>query len=152
MIAGQVYMIRHNVTGKMYIGRSQDVKKRTAQHFTMLRAGRHPVEDMQDDYNKHGDDYTVTILGEATATNKLEIRMQDKYQSCVRGIGYNYKDPHVSAAVYKKAMKQSEKMLLHRLIDNLKADQITYAYTFLTKMFGEAPNAERKEQPHGKDQ
>ena len=130
-MTGQIYMIRHNVTGRMYIGRSQDVTKRTNAHFKLLRKGEHPVEDMQDDFDKHGENYSVSVLGNASTNPKLETEMMDKYQSCVRGIGYNYNDPHINRENRKKAK-------LVKLVSGLNETQAAYAYTFLSKMFGAA--------------
>lgn len=133
----QVYMLRHNVTGRMYIGRSMNIPKRIQHHFTMLHAGKHPVEDMQDDFDRYGDSYTVSVLGEVNNANlRLEIEMMDKYQSTVRGVGYNYKDPHVTSAVRNRNRKRSSKQVLRNLIETLDDSQAIYAYTFLSKMFG----------------
>lgn len=90
----QVYAIRHNVTGKMYIGSSANVQKRVYQHFRMLKAGCHYIEDMQEDFNEHGEDYSVFILDEIKDWHERvkEYEWMAKCSSCVRGIGYNYKD------------------------------------------------------------
>ena len=74
---GQVYMILHNPTGRMYIGQSTKVEQRIKHHMTMLRAGKHPVEDMQKDFNEFGEDYTITILGSAVGHYTVEIVMMD---------------------------------------------------------------------------
>lgn len=145
---GKIYMIQHNVTNRMYIGRSQDVERRIYQHFTMLRAGQHPIEDMQDDFKKYGDNYTITILGEATAENGLEIKMMDKYQSCVRGIGYNYKDPHVTASTFNACKKRSEKALIHRIVDGLDDEKRACALKLLTEAFGEAKQPQTMKQQY----
>ncbi len=91
----KVYAIRHNVTGRVYIGSSCRVDKRFNQHINALRSHRHPVEDMQADFDQYGEDFTMTIL-EHVATNADRDREYDwmkKNQSYVRGVGYNYKDP-----------------------------------------------------------
>lgn len=135
MAIEQVYMIRHNVTGRMYIGRSKQMKSRVAAHFYMLRAGRHPVEDMQKDFNEYGNDFTVSVLGEVNnGCLRLETEMMDKYQSTIRGIGYNYNDPHVTKRISKK--KCSTKTKIRKLVDTLDDDEALYAYTLLSKIFG----------------
>ena len=98
-LIGEVYMIRHNVTGRMYIGRTKDVQGRIKQHLYFLRRGKHRVEDMQEDYDKYGENYSVTILGRTDTRLTLETEMMDKYRSTTRGIGYNYKDPHVTTKI-----------------------------------------------------
>ena len=131
----EVYMIQHNKTGKMYIGRSKDVNKRIYAHLSNLKRGKHSVEDMQEDFDKYGEDYTVSILGH-DATGSLEMEMMDKYNSTERGIGYNYKDPHVTTAIRNKSKPRSTRALLIELIDTLTENQRLYLYTFASKMFG----------------
>ncbi len=130
----KIYMIRHNVTGRMYIGRSKRPDERIKKHFYLLRSGRHPVEDMQEDFDKRGDDFSATILCNSTRyDNNTEIEMMEKYNSCIRGIGYNYKDPHVVNAYVKR--RGAERKLLD-LVSTINTEQIAYAYTLLSKLYG----------------
>lgn len=89
-----VYAIRHNPTGRMYIGSSFNIKKRVYQHMQMLRSGCHHVQDMQDDFNEYGEGYSVFILDEITCYRERskEYNWMKKYGTYIRGIGYNYKD------------------------------------------------------------
>ena len=89
-----VYAIRHNVTNRVYIGSSSRVDQRLKNHILALRRRAHPVEDMQEDFDKYGEDYTFTILEVITDCNDCdkEYEWMEKYQSHIRGIGYNYKD------------------------------------------------------------
>ena len=97
-----VYMITHNATKRMYIGSTSDLKMRLKIHFNNLRAGRCRIEDMQSDFDKYGEDYTVEILDEIKDINSLiEYEYMDLYKSRIRGIGYNYKDNH---AIRKKRL------------------------------------------------
>lgn len=136
MLLGKVYMITHNPTGRMYIGRSEKVERRLKTHFSLLEKGKHPVEDMQKDYEEHGNDYTISILGEDTGCNNLEIKMMDKYNSTTRGIGYNYNDPHVMNIV-RINQRATPKTELNRLIKKLDDAQIQEAYTLLSERFKE---------------
>ena len=137
MKTGQVYMIRHNVTGRMYIGKSQNVPKRIYNHFILLQSGKHTVEDMQKDFNDYGNDFTISFLGEANSSNlNLEIEMMEKYHSTVRGIGYNYKDPHITAAIRNATKKRNPKAMICKLVRTLDDEQAEYAYTLLSKIFG----------------
>ena len=129
----QVYMIKHNQTGRMYIGRSWNVERRVKSHFSSLRNGRHPVEDMQEDFDKYGDDYTVTILGEEGANN-TEIKKMDKYRSTTRGIGYNYNDPQVTSKGRTKRAC-STKGLIIKLLNRMSESELLYTYTLLSKIF-----------------
>lgn len=90
----QVYAIRHNPTQRMYIGSSADVKRRINNHMKALRNGSHTVGDMQKDFNVHGEDYSFFILDEIKtwADRSKEYFWMKKYNTCTRGVGYNYKD------------------------------------------------------------
>ena len=90
----QVYAIKHNPTQKMYIGSSWWVERRVKQHLWALRNGCHYVEDMQKDFDEYGEDYTVSILDTCFdwKDHYKEYFWIHKHRTCVRGIGYNYKD------------------------------------------------------------
>jgi hypothetical protein len=49
---------------------------------------------MQADFDKYGEDYTFTVLEDVFEfkDKEKEYEWQKKYQSHIRGIGYNYKD------------------------------------------------------------
>lgn len=90
----KVYVITHNKTNRNYIGSSYDAVLRFYQHISDLRGGRHIVEDMQKDFDEHGEDYSFAVLDSINGCdeNHKEYEWQKKYQSNVRGIGYNYRD------------------------------------------------------------
>ena len=89
-----VYAIRHNKTGKVYIGSSKHPEQRVKSHLYALRAGRHSVGDMQSDFNTYGEDYTITYLEEITKHEDSihEYEWMRKFKSYIRGAGYNYND------------------------------------------------------------
>ncbi len=87
-----VYVIRHKVTDRMYVGSSKNVNRRISAHINALRRGKHPVEDMQKDFDIYGENYIFEIFEETD--HKFEYRLMDRYNSRIRGIGYNYKDNH----------------------------------------------------------
>lgn len=130
-----VYMITHNVTGRMYIGRSKKLEQRLRTHFSLLRNGKHSVEDMQKDYDDYGDDYTVTILSE-DAPSGLEIKLMDEYHSTERSVGYNYKDPHVTTKA-RMEKRATVKTRMNKLLKGLTESQYLYAYTLLSGLFKE---------------
>lgn len=49
-----IYVITYLPTGKKYVGKSRDVKKRFDCHYYSLRGHRHSVEELQHDYDKYG--------------------------------------------------------------------------------------------------
>lgn len=91
-----IYVITHNITGRSYVGSSGRVQTRLRLHFAALRSGRHSVKDMQDDFNKYGENYTVRIVDEMhdISESKREYDLIRELNSHIRGIGYNYKDNH----------------------------------------------------------
>lgn len=90
----KIYAIKHNVTNRIYIGSSKNADRRIYSHLSALRGHRHKVEDMQADFDKYGEDYTITILEEINnfEEHRKEYEWMKKYKSHIRGIGYNYKD------------------------------------------------------------
>lgn len=89
-----VYAIKHNQTNKVYVGSSQNVAKRIRAHLNQLNAGAHSVEDMQTDFERYGEDFSVLILDEISTYSERykEYMWMIRLGSNVRGKGYNYKD------------------------------------------------------------
>lgn len=90
----KVYAIQHNITKRIYIGSSKDVEKRYKSHIWSLRAGNHLVDDMQADFDEYGEDFSVFILDEILRYEDrfVEYEWMKKYNTFVRGVGYNYGD------------------------------------------------------------
>ena len=93
----EIYAIQHNVTKRIYVGSTKYPKRRFANHLSMLRNGKHPVEDMQKDFDEYGDNFTFLILGTISEfeNRDREYEFMMFLESHVRGKGYNYKD-HVN--------------------------------------------------------
>ena len=90
----QVYAIQHNRTKKIYIGSSKDALKRYMNHICQLRAGNHPVGDMQADFNSYGEDYSLFILEDnmVHAERQKEYEWMRRYKTFDRRFGYNYRE------------------------------------------------------------
>ena len=115
----KVYAIRHNATDRVYIGSSLNVDRRFKQHLYALQAHTHVVDDMQKDYDEHGEDFTLTILDTINDESEIEKEYEwmDKYQSFTRGVGYNYKDLKRRAAA-RGAAQEGEIAMREPLDDN----------------------------------
>jgi hypothetical protein len=95
-----IYVMEHIPTGKKYIGRtSKSAKQRAEQHLSALRGQRHHVRDMQDDYDKYGGNYSVTVLAVEKkrrshygCTPSTERTFMRDFKTYIRGVGYNCKD------------------------------------------------------------
>jgi GIY-YIG catalytic domain len=58
-----VYAIRCMTTGQVYIGASEHVGGRVGQHFSLLRAGKHPNRLLQRAWAVHGESaFNVEVL------------------------------------------------------------------------------------------
>ena len=90
----KVYVIRHNVTNRVYVGSSYNLNVRIKNHLQRLRSHSHNVEDMQTDFDRYGEDYSIEIVDEILhiTDSYKEYEWMEKYQSRIRGIGYNYLD------------------------------------------------------------
>ena len=56
-----IYILKHNPTGRVYVGSSADPSSRIATHISYLRNGTHSNAGMQADFDKYGDDYSVCL-------------------------------------------------------------------------------------------
>lgn len=158
----KIYAIQHNVTKKIYVGSSTDVEKRYMAHMYSLRSGGHANEDMQEDFDEFGEDYSLFILDEITKRGEFrkEYEWMCKYKSHIRGIGYNYKDhvaikslqSYINKALIplKEGLPETQsdvenetKEDLHRLIEDLNDSQIVYVYTLVSKLFNGGADAEQ---------
>lgn len=112
MYPRSIYKITHIPTGRIYVGSSNVPEYRLASHMSALKHGRHPVEDMQADYDELGDAFDFSIIGQikdATEDHK-EYDCMLECGSNIRGQGYNYKDrkcPH------QKPFKQRPRIKHH---------------------------------------
>ena len=90
-----VYAITLEATGKIYVGMTQDPAQRYRHHTYLLRKGKHPVEDMQADYNTYGGPVTIRVLDKVETPEEKgkEFGWQLNLRTLERGQGYNYKDP-----------------------------------------------------------
>ena len=89
-----IYAIQHNKTGRIYVGRTQDLKLRFRQHLQLLKKGKHGIGMMQSDFDKYGNDFTVSVLQIAeTYETEEEGAWINKLGTYDFNVGYNYKDP-----------------------------------------------------------
>ena len=90
-----IYVIRHNPTGKVYVGCTKNVERRVSEHMKQLSFGKHPVGMMQDDYNQYGGSYSYFVVFEAYASYDA-FMMEKNFMSLLDTRnpqkGYNYKD------------------------------------------------------------
>lgn len=92
----KVYAIQHNITGKIYVGSTKDVADRYKRHISALRAGRHSNKEMQSDFDKYGENYTVFVLDDMhnNSERTLEREWMCRLHTYDSRIGYNSSDPY----------------------------------------------------------
>lgn len=87
-----IYMIQNLINGKMYIGSSYNIFKRTSKHKTELKHNKHCNAYLQNAFNKYGLHNFIFLELEFCEKEELLIREQfylDKYQSYKEENGYN---------------------------------------------------------------
>lgn len=57
-----VYVITNERSGLRYVGSTQDFFARWRKHYHELRGGYHGIVDLQSDYAKHADAFTISII------------------------------------------------------------------------------------------
>jgi len=69
-----IYKIVNSATGKCYVGQSQRVKKRIAEHFRLLRAGAHTNPKLQHAFDKYGEkSFTWSVEAYCEDTADLDM-------------------------------------------------------------------------------
>ena len=90
-----IYALKHNPTGKIYVGCSCNVERRIYEHIVQLASGKHTNKLMQEDFNKYGNDYSYYILFKAYA-NYDAFLMEKHFMSLLKTRnpehGYNCND------------------------------------------------------------
>ena len=96
-----IYALRHDPTGKIYVGSTSSLWPRIITHISAIARGAHPVEEMDLDYKEHGGGYTVFILDvvrDMYDRNKEQLWI-DALGTRDPHIGYNYTDKSRRAAL-----------------------------------------------------
>lgn len=113
----RVYAIQHKTTGRIYVGstKRQDITDRIMQHIWKLRRGEHPIELMQEDFNRYGENYDFFSLGEYReyADNKdvmkqKEYDYMEKFGTDNPAVGYNYNDKYFNKRKNRLEIKEGE--------------------------------------------
>src|SRR5688500_12196815 len=83
-----IYAIRNLVTGKVYVGSAQNIRRRHGEHQRMLRRGAHENPLLQKAWNKHGTDalaFKVMLICDQNDLIFFEQRALDCY---ARNLGW----------------------------------------------------------------
>ena len=100
-IPRMVYAIRHNPTGRIYVGSSGKPWNRMRTHFDALKGGYHKNAAMQRDCEQHGFDYSVFMLDtihDFNDRNKEQLWM-DALNTRDPAYGYNASEKALPAEI-----------------------------------------------------
>ena len=87
-----IYCIKNKVNGKLYIGKSTEMRIRWSNHKVELRNNNHCNSHLQRAWNKYGEEnFEFILLLECSEdeVNDLELELIDKYNTTDHTIGYN---------------------------------------------------------------
>lgn len=90
-VAG-IYAILNTTSGKLYIGKSDNLRKRKVSHINDLRANRHNNILLTRAYQKYGESafrFVVIHTCSVDELSKMEGYFVNKYDCCNPKIGYN---------------------------------------------------------------
>lgn len=96
-----VYALRHDATGKLYIGSTANTHQRLLKHANRLKNGTHNSKNLQADYNSHEDKGLTFIVLDTIRTyteRNKEYEWMAVYDTCNPAHGYNYADPKLPAS------------------------------------------------------
>ena len=92
-----IYLLKNNVNGKIYVGRTGRLSNRKKLHINSLRARRHPNKMLQEDFNKFGEDAFRFEIAEQSekgfGRTYVEKAWMIKLKTYDKNFGYNYNDP-----------------------------------------------------------
>lgn len=96
-----VYAIVNTKKNKIYIGSTENIKRRLAEHRSLLRGGKSHVKRMQEDYN-NGDKFISYVITPVRVRNEKYCKYDDlryferiaikEFKSTDPDIGYNTKE------------------------------------------------------------
>ena len=87
-----IYLIKNNITKRVYVGRSKSPQRRFKLHMNALKRNQHPVE-----INSYGEKSFGFKIVDSTS-NYTRKGTEGKIMECLKTYdkkyGYNYKDPY----------------------------------------------------------
>lgn len=111
-----VYKIENLLNGKVYIGKSKNIRNRWSEHRSELNNGTHINNHLQSSWNKYGEDnFRFDVIYEAIdekdSLEKEEYYI-DKYQSNDKRFGYNLTNGGESGYFTEESIKNASRSKL----------------------------------------
>jgi group I intron endonuclease len=121
-----IYQIRNTANNKIYIGSTNNVRKRWNNHRSKLNNGKHENQYLQLAWQKYGENsFEFTIIEEVNDKNRIEreIYYLNETKSYERHIGYNFdKNPTdksgTNNSFYGKSHNEDTRRKLKQLANN----------------------------------
>ncbi len=125
-----IYQIRNIANNKIYIGSTNNVRKRWNNHRSKLNNGKHENQYLQLAWQKYGENsFEFTIIEEVNDNKRIEreIYYLNKKKSYERNIGYNFdKNPTdksgINNSFYGKTHNEHTRHKLKQLANNRSAE------------------------------
>jgi hypothetical protein len=77
-MTGGIYTIKNKKENKIYVGQSIMIEQRRTQHFTDLRGKRHPNKQLQEDFNRLGEEsFEHQVYQEVDKDDVLLIKLKE---------------------------------------------------------------------------
>lgn len=121
-----IYQIKNTINGKIYIGSTNNVRKRWNNHRCKLNNNKHENQYLQLAWQKYGESsFEFTIIEEVNDKNRIEreIYYLNETKSYERNIGYNFdKNPTdksgINNSFYGKQHSEETKQKLREIATN----------------------------------
>jgi group I intron endonuclease len=118
-----VYAIENRINHKLYIGSSSNIRKRLIYHYSKLRAGLHPNQNLQRDYDELGINAFLSKVLFRCAGKDFLYTMEEYFIQLSRPEKYN---------IYKFALPNGNTLPLetrHKISVGLKGNTNTKGHT-----------------------
>ena len=77
-MTGGIYIIKNKKENKIYVGQSIMIEQRRTQHLTDLRGKRHPNKQLQEDFNRLGEEsFEHQVYQEVNKNDVLLIKLKE---------------------------------------------------------------------------
>lgn len=128
-----IYKITNLVNNKVYIGLSNNIKKRYSRHKNDLKNNKHSNSHLQNAYNKYGkENFIFEILDcfdSVHDVNEAEIEYIRIYNSNDRSFGYNIQEGGSFSPTLEETKLKMSKSLKGRKVWNNGLGGINYKYS-----------------------
>lgn len=120
MLNTGIYQIKNKISGKVYIGSTNNFEKRKKTHFKELMEGRHINKGLQTDFTKLGENaFMFSIIEYTWNSNRLQKEQEWINKLKKSGKLYNVATANVTRKSIKSEFVQIIKIIWRALVDKL---------------------------------